>query len=107
MTGKGFDVRTFDELLREYALERGHEEYAPVRLGFGSIDADLRGISAGQVCGIAARTAVGKTWLLESIADTFAHRRDAGQLHLSLEMPGFGVGGACVRDLPGRGAGAG
>lgn len=83
------NIRTFDELLAEYALERGNEEYAPVRLGFGSLDVDLRGISSGQVCGIAARTAVGKTWLLESIADNFAHRRDVGQLHLSLEMPGL------------------
>lgn len=83
-----FHIRSFDELLREYAMERGSEEYAPVRLGFGSIDGDLRGVSAGQVCGIAARTAVGKTWLLESVAHNFAGRRDAGQLHLSLEMPG-------------------
>lgn len=82
-------LRTFDELLKEYALERGEEEYAPVRLGFGSIDADLRGISPGQVCGIAARTGVGKTWFMESIAHNFASRRDVGQIHLSLEMPGL------------------
>jgi replicative DNA helicase len=87
--GKQVDVRTFDELLVEYANERGVEEYAPVRLGFGSLDADMRGISAGQVCGIAARTAVGKTWALETVAHNFAARRDVGQLHLSLEMPGL------------------
>ena len=83
------DVRSFDQLLDEYARERGHPDYEPVRLGFGTIDAELRGISPGQVCGIAARTAVGKTWMLETVADNFAARRDAGCLALSLEMPGL------------------
>ena len=81
-------VRTYDELLEQYAAERSGPELAPVRLGFGTIDADLRGVSAGQLCGIAARTAVGKTWALNSVADSFATRADSAQLALSLEMPG-------------------
>jgi len=81
------EPRTFDEVLEQYARERSLPEWEPVRLGFGSIDADIRGVSAGQVCGIAARTAVGKTWCLATIADSFAARRDAGSLALSLEMP--------------------
>lgn len=88
MPPRAFAVKSFDQLLQEYADERSKADYAPVHLGFGSIDADLRGISAGQVCGVAARTAVGKTWLLETIAHNFAARRDAGCLALSLEMPG-------------------
>jgi replicative DNA helicase len=81
-------VRSYDELLEQYAAERRGPELEPVRLGFGSIDADIRGVSAGQVCGIAARTAVGKSWALATIADTFAARDDSGSLVLSLEMPG-------------------
>ncbi len=81
-------VRTFDELLDEYGRERSVPEWAPIRLGFGSLDADMRGISPGQVAGFAARTAVGKSWALATIADNVAARRDAGVLILSLEMPG-------------------
>jgi replicative DNA helicase len=81
-------VRSYDELLKQYAAERSGPELAPVRLGFGSLDADIRGVSAGQVCGIAARTAVGKTWALNAIAHSFSARADAGHLTLSLEMPG-------------------
>ena len=81
--------KSYEELFTELAQERGNPGYQPVQLGFGSIDADLRGISPGQVCGIAARTAVGKTFLLETIGDNFAARDDAGCLALSLEMPGL------------------
>ncbi len=84
----GSQVRTFTELLEQYQAERGAEDSQPVRLGFGSIDADLRGVSAGQVLGVAARTAVGKTWVLNSVLETFAVRKDAGGLVLSLELPG-------------------
>jgi replicative DNA helicase len=80
--------KTYDELLGDYVRERTEEQFQPVRLGFGSLDADIRGISAGQVCGICARTAVGKTWVLNAISRTFAQRRDVGSLVLSLEMPG-------------------
>lgn len=81
--------KSYDELLQALCEERGRPGYTPVHLGFGSLDADLRGISPGQVCGIAARTAVGKTWLLETIEHSFAARTDAGCLALSLEMPGL------------------
>jgi len=86
---RDIEVRSYDELLEEYALERGNREYEPVRLGFGTVDAELRGISAGQVLGVAARTGVGKTWLLETVGHNFAARHDAGCLALSLEMPGL------------------
>jgi len=85
--GRGW-VRTYDESFGQYARERSEPELEPVRLGFGSLDADLRGISAGQVCGIAARTGVGKTWVLNTVSETFTGRADAGLLVLSLEMPG-------------------
>jgi replicative DNA helicase len=82
------NVRTYQELLADYQQERGSIDYEPVHLGFGSLDADIRGISAGQVLGIAARTAVGKTFLLGTISHNFSARRDAGSVTLSLEMPG-------------------
>jgi replicative DNA helicase len=85
---RNFDVRSYDQLLDEYARERGVPDYEPVRLGFGTIDAELRGISPGQVCAVAARTAVGKTWLLGTIAQNITARPDVGCLTLSLEMPG-------------------
>jgi hypothetical protein len=81
-------VKTYDELLDQYAAERSGPELEPVRLGFGTLDAELRGVSAGQVLGFAARTAVGKTWFLGSVSEHFAGRQDAGALMLSLEMPG-------------------
>lgn len=81
-------VLTYDELLERYVAERSVEDAEPVRLGFGSVDADIRGISAGQVLGFAARTGVGKTWFLNSVAETFASRRDAGQVTLSLQPVG-------------------
>lgn len=80
-------VLTFDQVLEEYAKERGNEEWRPIRTGWPTIDAELRGISAGQVLGIAARTAVGKTWALNSIAHVNGHREEIGQGILSLEMP--------------------
>lgn len=87
---KTFDVNTYDALLEEYGKERSASDYEPIRLGFGTIDADLRGISAGQVCAIAARTAVGKTWLLETIEHNIVTGRpDFGCVSLSLEMPGI------------------
>lgn len=79
-------LRTYGELITAYARER--QEHSPVvRLGFGSLDADMRGISPGQVCGFAARTAVGKTWALATVEHNCmgAH----GVLSLSLEMPGL------------------
>jgi hypothetical protein len=82
-------VRTYPEILTEYARERSQDDYEPVRLGFGSIDADIRGISVGQVGGIGARTAVGKSWALATVEHNFAIRKDVGSLTLSLEMPGL------------------
>jgi len=79
-------IKTFGELLEEYRVERSGSR-DPVHLGWGSIDADIRGVSDGQVLGIAARTAVGKTWGLNSIIDFFG-KTQIGTLVASLEMPG-------------------
>lgn len=80
-------LRTYGELIDQYARERGPGQPPPVRLGFGSLDADMRGISPGQVCGFAARTAVGKTWALASVERNCMS--SYGVLSLSLEMPGL------------------
>jgi replicative DNA helicase len=79
-------LRSYGELISAYARERS--EHSPVvRLGFGSLDADMRGISPGQVCGFAARTAVGKTWALATVEHNCMS--SYGVLSLSLEMPGL------------------
>jgi replicative DNA helicase len=72
--------------LMHYVEERSGQRI-PIKLGWGSIDQDLKGISDGQVLGIAARTAVGKSWALASVAD-FTAATGYGGLILSLEMPG-------------------
>lgn len=82
------ELRSYQELLQRYEQERSDPEWQPVHLGFGTVDAEIRGISPGQVLGIAARSAVGKTWFLESIEHNFSARTDAGQVSLSIEMPG-------------------
>lgn len=79
-------VKSFAQLLQQYKDERPTDRQ-PVRLGFGSIDHDTRGVSDGQVCGLAARTAVGKTWALNSITHNLAAAKVGGVV-LSLEMPG-------------------
>jgi replicative DNA helicase len=81
-------VLRYERLLAQYAQERSGPQFEPIRLGWGSIDADTRGISSGQVMAIAARTSVGKTWVLNSINEFLAGRDDCGVLTLSLEMPG-------------------
>jgi len=82
----GEHLRTYEQLLDEYAKERGPGGPPTVRLGFGTLDADLRGISPGQVCGFAARTSVGKTFALASVERNCAA---IGVVSLSLEMPGL------------------
>lgn len=83
------ELRTYEQLLKEYAKERGPGSDPVVRLGFGSLDAEMRGISPGQVCGIAARTSVGKTWALNTIEYNCTARDDMSIVSLSLEMPGL------------------
>ncbi len=78
----------YEELAETYLEERSKPEWRPVRLGFGTVDAEIKGVSAGRVLGIAARTSVGKTSLLQSIEENFSHRSDAGQLLLTLEVTG-------------------
>lgn len=87
--GHEFQIRSYQDLIEEYGRERGTNAPDPIRLGFGSLDADMRGISPGQVCGIAARTAVGKTWLLGTVEHNIAAANDRGTLTCSLEMPGL------------------
>ncbi len=78
----------YEELAESYLEERSNPEWRPVRLGFGTVDAEIKGVSAGRVLGIAARTSVGKTSLLQSIEENFSHRTNAGQLLLTLEVTG-------------------
>jgi hypothetical protein len=42
-----FDVKTYGELLAEYERERSDPAWRPVHLGFGTIDAEIRGVSPG------------------------------------------------------------
>jgi len=79
-------LRGYGDLLANYARERSTSSPV-VRLGFGSLDADMRGISPGQICGFAARTAVGKTWALATVEHNCMSSH--GVLSLSLEMPGM------------------
>lgn len=81
-------VKTYEQLLDEYQVERNDPSFEPIRLGFGTIDAELRGVSPGQVAVIAARTGVGKTWLLEAIESNVAET-GVGICVMSLEMPGL------------------
>lgn len=81
-------VRTYNELYDDYITERQNPEWQPVHLGFGTIDARIRGVSPGQLLGIAARTSVGKTWMLQTIEHNFSIRDDAGCMSFTLEMPG-------------------
>jgi replicative DNA helicase len=81
------NIASYDELLARYSKERSNPDHQPIRLGFGTIDAELRGVSPGQVLGFCARTAVGKTWWLESVEHNLAGA-GIGTLALSLEMPG-------------------
>jgi replicative DNA helicase len=81
-------VESMEEVLVRYEAERSGGDDEPIRLGWGTLDAELHGVSGGQVLGVAARTGVGKTWILNSLVEFFAARRDSGALILSLEMPG-------------------
>jgi replicative DNA helicase len=81
-------LRSFEDLAKQYIAERTDPDQAPVRLGFGSLDARMRGISPGQVCVIAGRTGVGKTFALGSLLHNFTARVNAGFLVMSLEQPG-------------------
>lgn len=85
---RDFDITTYEDQLLAYQAERSAPDWQPVRLGFGTIDTATRGVSPGQVLGVAARTAVGKTWLLQSVEHNLSARRDTGCLCLTLEMPG-------------------
>jgi replicative DNA helicase len=78
--------RTFAEVLTSYERERRSPEREPIRLGWPSIDAELRGIAPGQVLGIAGRTATGKTWVLASLSANLAVRPGIGALICSLEQ---------------------
>lgn len=80
-------LKGYGELIAAYQRQRSNPDQAVVRLGFGSLDADMRGISPGQVCGFAARTSVGKTWALATVEHNAMLYY--GVLSLSLEMPGL------------------
>jgi hypothetical protein len=78
---------TVDDLLMQYIDERVGTR-PPIKLGWASLDNDLKGVGDGQVLGIAARTAVGKSWALASVAD-YTASTGVGGLICTLEMPGI------------------
>lgn len=82
------DPLRYEEVSAQYQGEKDSPEWSPVRLGFGTIDAEIKGVSAGRVLGIAARTSVGKTLFMQSIEENFARRSDAGQMLATLEVTG-------------------
>lgn len=82
-----YEVLTYEEAVERYISERTDPTWQPLRLGFGSIDHEIRGLAHGQIMGICARTAVGKTWLLATIEHNLGGMEQVGQLALSLEMP--------------------
>jgi replicative DNA helicase len=81
-------IHKFEDLARQYIGERADPNLEPVRLGLGSLDARMRGVAPGQVCLVAARTGVGKTFMLGAILHNYTAREDSGCLVLSLEQPG-------------------
>jgi replicative DNA helicase len=85
---RDFVVTTYEDQLLAYQAERGAPDWQPTRLGFGTIDTATRGISPGQRLGVAARTSVGKSWLLQAVEHNLTARPDTGLLCLTLEMPG-------------------
>jgi DnaB-like helicase C terminal domain len=85
---RDFAITTYQEQLHAYEAERSDPSWHPIRLGFGELDTAIRGVSPGQVLGDAARTSVGKTWLLQAIEHNLSAGHDAGCLSLTLEMPG-------------------
>ena len=82
----GAQFRTLEEARAEYIASLS-DPAERVRLGLGSIDADTRGISPGQVFLIAARSTVGKTWMLVSLTHNLMAVPEAGVLVLTLEQP--------------------
>src|SRR5262249_33137986 len=93
----GYDLKAHDELLAEYVRERSEVDHEPVRPGFGSLDADIRGVSRGRVLGIGARTVVGKTWMLNSIEHYNAGLGTVGSLMLSLRCRAPSTRNGCSR----------
>jgi len=64
---------------------REHERQMALRVGVPELDETLDGLRAGEVCGIMARTSVGKTLVACHIASTLAGD-GAGVVFVSLEM---------------------
>lgn len=73
--------------------QRPHDE--AMSLGFDTLDRGLgQPIRKGEVALIAARTGVGKTWLVQHTIERYLHQHwNLAALLLSLEMPGFQIGG--------------
>lgn len=77
------------------ALTRGDER--AVKLGISTLDDTLQGgVRGGDVCGVLARTSVGKTLLACHVALTAA-LAGAGQVFVSLEMPRGAIVGRLAR----------
>jgi replicative DNA helicase len=72
--------------LQALADERERERQQAVGLGLPMLDETLGGLRPGDVCGVMARTGVGKTLLACHVARSLA-QAGAGQVFISLEMP--------------------
>lgn len=87
-------VMTSREAIAEWIEEEQRPHDEAMTLGFETLDAGLgKPIRKGEVCLLAARTGVGKTWLVQHTLERYlAQHWNLSALLLSLEMPGFQIG---------------
>jgi replicative DNA helicase len=87
-------VVTSKEAIQEWIDEEQRPHDEAMTLGFETIDHGLgKPIRKGEVVLLAARTGVGKTWLVQHTLERYlAQHWELSALLLSLEMPGFQIG---------------
>ena len=71
--------------VRALRVARAHERTLALTLGLPALDDTLDGLRAGEVCGIMARTSVGKTLVACHVVHTLV-QAGAGVVFVSLEM---------------------
>lgn len=87
-------VVTTREAIDEWIAEEQRPHDEAMTLGFETLDQGLsKPIRKGEVVLLAARTGVGKTWLVQHALERYlAQHWELSALLLSLEMPGFQIG---------------
>jgi replicative DNA helicase len=87
-------VMTTREAIDEWIEEEQRPHDEAMTLGFETLDQGLgKPIRKGEVVLLAARTGVGKTWLVQHALERYlAQHYELAALLLSLEMPGFQIG---------------